>query len=128
MFGTQGLVWCPVGIHDELVHDPVNFIQFNINPITNEFTQIGDPASIWNSNNGAENLTTAQITLTVDRNYEIVDSYNGAGGNNPNDFVQPAMTTPPVMALLQDTVISIHVQPNGLPPVVELGPYDITSR
>ena len=76
MFGTQGLVWCPVGIHDDLVHDPVNFIQFNINPITNEFTQIGDPATIWNSNNGAENLTTAQITLTVDRNYEIVDSYS----------------------------------------------------
>ena len=35
---------------------------------------------------------------------------------------------PPIMGLLQDTVISIHVQPNGLPPVIEIGQYDVTSR
>ena len=46
----------------------------------------------------------------------------------PNNNYTTNVTTPPIMALLQDTVISIHVQPNGMPPVVEIGSYDITSR
>ena len=55
--------------------------------------------------------------------YEIVcdlpeDSYYAAASPKP----------PPIMGLLQDTVISIHVQPNGMPPVVEIGQYDVTSR
>ena len=47
-------------------------------------------------------------------------------GDVANEYINN--TTPPLMALLQDTVISIHVQPNGMPPVVEMGSYDITSR
>ena len=63
--------------------------------------------------------------------YEIVcdiaaNVSDGVGGNEANNYINT--TTPPIMALLQDTVISIHVQPNGMPPVVEIGQYDITSR
>lgn len=36
--------------------------------------------------------------------------------------------TPPLMAWLNDIVLVIRVQPNGMPPTVEFGPYDITSR
>ena len=55
--------------------------------------------------------------------YEIVcdlpdDSFYAAASPKP----------PPIMGLLQDTVISIHVQPNGMPPVIEIGQYDVTSR
>ena len=46
----------------------------------------------------------------------------------PNNYYTKNNSTPPLMAILQDTVISIHVQPNGMPPVVEIGQYDITSR
>ena len=46
----------------------------------------------------------------------------------PNNYYAQKNSTPPLMAVLQDTVISIHVQPNGLPTVVEIGQYDITSR
>ena len=46
----------------------------------------------------------------------------------PNNYYATHNSTPPLMAVLQDTVISIHVQPNGMPPVVEIGQYDVTSR
>ena len=55
--------------------------------------------------------------------YEIVCDLPQGGNYYTNNN-----TTPPVMAILQDTVISIHVNPNGMPPTVELGPFDITSR
>ena len=54
--------------------------------------------------------------------YEVICDINGNG----NDYINN--TTPPIMGLLQDTVISIHVNPNGMPPSVEIGLYDITSR
>ena len=46
----------------------------------------------------------------------------------PDNYYTQNVSTPPIMAILQDTIISIHVQPNGMPPVVEIGQYDITSR
>ena len=312
MFGTQGLVYCPVGLSNDFVHDASNFTQLQIDAITNEFTPIGQQVMLW-ENSAGNHLSAAARTLTVNRDYEITDCYsvipnfgidgdiyqslvqrysqqelifptqiltfttmskplsaghysttqtitprfidsiffifpltsnhhtvfknpqfsnfqlrcggygvvptipfatdgsdpmfielcqnamnvngeqtglnkevvqsltnirsarattgrisydrtsffvglptetdntfqqgqtsntpityeivcdvpnqipNDAGGNDLNDFVQPG-AVPPIMALLQDTVISIHVQPNGIPPVVEIGAYDITSR
>jgi hypothetical protein len=35
--------------------------------------------------------------------------------------------TVPIIAMLQDAVISIQVMPDGSPPLVEIGPFDITS-
>ena len=57
--------------------------------------------------------------------YEIVCDLPTGGDKS---YYAANNKTPPIMALLQDTVISIHVQPNGMPPVVEIGAYDITSR
>ena len=54
--------------------------------------------------------------------YEVVCDLPGGNYYGTNN------STPPLMALLQDIVISVHVQPNGMPPVVEFGSYDITSR
>lgn len=301
MFGTQGLVYCPVGPSMELMSNIHDYIGFELDKITSEFTQIGDPITMWVSAN-AQHLEAEDRTLTVTRDYEVVDCYSiipnfgidgdiyqalvqrytqqelifptqiltfttmskklGAGRgsttqtitprfidsifflfplkathhtvfknpifksfqlrcggygtipaiplntegedpvflelcqnamnvngeqtgfnkevtlsltNNddyddttglfsyettsffvglptetdntfqqgqttntpityeivcdmPNNYYAQHNSTPPLMALLQDTVISIHVQPNGLPPVCELGPYDITSR
>ena len=39
-----------------------------------------------------------------------------------------ATQTPPLICLLFDSSISILVQPNGMPPLVRLGNYDLTSR
>ena len=60
---------------------------------------------------------TSNTPITYEVVYDLPDNY----------YVQNT-STPPLMALLQDTVISIHVQPNGMPPTVEIGQYDITSR
>lgn len=45
-----------------------------------------------------------------------------------SDYVKEANRPPPRICFLNDIIISIHVQSNGLPPVVEIGEYDITSR
>ena len=45
-----------------------------------------------------------------------------------NSYSSSASHPPPLLCFLQDQVISIHVQPNGMPPVIELGGFDITSR
>jgi hypothetical protein len=37
------------------------------------------------------------------------------------------VATVPIIAMLQDAVISIQVMPDGSPPLVEVGPFDITS-
>ncbi|KAK8858357.1 hypothetical protein M9Y10_013460 [Tritrichomonas musculus] len=39
-----------------------------------------------------------------------------------------ACQTPPLICLLFDSSISILVQPNGMPPLVRLGNFDLTSR
>ena len=301
MFGTQGLVYCPCGMPEALLHDPEQYIKFKISETTNEFIQIGGQSSIW-INNAGGTVTSGARTLNVRRNFEIHDCYSvipnfgidgdiyqalvqrytqqelifptqiltftsmskplGAGHGSttqtitprfvdsifflfpltanhhtvfknpqfsnfqlrcggygvvptipfatngsdpmfielcqnamnvngeqtgfnkevvqsltntedwnkttgrvsrdrtsffiglptetdntfqqgqtsntpityeivcdlPNNNYTTNVTTPPIMALLQDTVISIHVQPNGMPPVVEIGSYDITSR
>ena len=61
--------------------------------------------------------------------YEIIadlkrDDNNGKNGSYYGKHNQ----TPPIMATLNDIVLSVHVQPNGMPPVVEMGSYDVTSR
>ena len=45
-----------------------------------------------------------------------------------SDYVAEPNRPPPMMCFLNDIIISIHVQSNGMPPVVEIGGYDITSR
>ena len=78
MFGTAGLVWCPVGIPSSLKNNIADLSKFNLEDITTEFTQIGDPATIWVSTTEASGITTLKSearTLTADRNYEINDTY-----------------------------------------------------
>ena len=41
MFGTQGLVYCPVGPSKELINKIDHYIQFEFEDITSEFTPIG---------------------------------------------------------------------------------------
>ena len=38
-----------------------------------------------------------------------------------------AVATPPLICLLSDICISILVKPNGIPPAVRIGPYDLTT-
>lgn len=45
-----------------------------------------------------------------------------------NTYTSLASHPAPLLCYLQDYVISIHVLPNGQPPKVEIGPYDVTSR
>ncbi|KAK8881983.1 hypothetical protein M9Y10_044622 [Tritrichomonas musculus] len=75
MFGTQGLVYCPVGLSNDVVHDASNFIQLTIDAITNEFTPIGSPVYMW-TNAPGDHLTAASRTLTVRHDYEITDCYS----------------------------------------------------
>ena len=61
--------------------------------------------------------------------YEIIadlkrDDNNGKNGSYYGKHNQ----TPPIMATLNDIVLSVHVQPNGMSPVVEMGSFDVTSR
>ena len=78
MFGTSGLVWCPVGLPNELKNNIADLSKINLSNITTEFTQIGDPATIWAkvaAESGTTTLTAEPRTLTADRNYEINDTY-----------------------------------------------------
>ena len=78
MFGINGLVWCPVGLPPELKNNIADLSKFNIEDITTEFTQIGDPATMWTTattDSGVTTLTAEPRTLTADRNYEINNTY-----------------------------------------------------
>ena len=44
-----------------------------------------------------------------------------------NDTFANEVDTPPLLCLLYDGSISILVQPNGMPPLVRIGSYDITT-
>ncbi|KAK8838969.1 hypothetical protein M9Y10_032429 [Tritrichomonas musculus] len=43
-----------------------------------------------------------------------------------NEFAKQVDTIP-LLCLLYDSVISVLVQPNGMPPLVRIGSYDITK-
>ena len=78
MFGTEGLVWCPVGLPSALKNNIPDLTKLVIPDITNEFVQIGDTATLWASAADASGITTLTAedrTLTADRNYEIYDTY-----------------------------------------------------
>ena len=61
------------------------------------------------------------LTSIAPINFEIIVSQDE---NNP--FAK-AVATPPLICLLSDICISILVQPNGVPPSVRIGPYDLTT-
>ena len=78
MFGTSGLVWCPVGLPSALKNNIADLSKFSLSNITTEFTQIGDPATMWVSATEASGITTLTAenrTLTAERNYEIYNTY-----------------------------------------------------
>ncbi|KAK8885983.1 hypothetical protein M9Y10_041442, partial [Tritrichomonas musculus] len=107
------------GFNKEVTASLVNFDEWNENTTglySNDRTSffIGLPTE---TDNTFQQGQTTNTPIT----YEIVCDLDDTYYTQNN-------TTPPLMALLQDTVISIHVQPNGMPPVVEIGQYDITSR
>ena len=55
-------------------------------------------------------------------NYEII------GDIASDSTYGKSNQTPPLIAVLNDTIIAISVQPNGMPPIVQLSILDITSR
>ena len=55
-------------------------------------------------------------------------TYELATNITANAYTAEASHPPPFLCFLQDHIISIHVLPNGMPPEVEIGPHDITSR
>jgi hypothetical protein len=54
-------------------------------------------------------------------------NYEFAINQKSDNEYKNQVTVPPVMCLLMDSTFSIQVQPNGQPPMVAVGPYDITS-
>ena len=75
MFGTQGLVYCPIGSSKELISNAFDFSNFNLDKITTEFTQIGDPVTMWVSHNEYQ-FTAEERTLSVMRDFEVYDCYS----------------------------------------------------
>ena len=82
-FGTQGMVYCPVGVSRELKNDIQHYIGYTCPDITNEFTQIGDPITMWVSNvenadadPTTETLTAEARTFTANREFEVYDCYS----------------------------------------------------
>ena len=55
-------------------------------------------------------------------NFEIIVTQK-----TDNDHFSKYVDTPPLLGLLVDASISILVQPNGIPPQVRIGNYDITT-
>ena len=62
------------------------------------------------------------LTSLAPINFEIMITQK----DGPNSFAKNT-NTPPLMCLLYDSSISILVQPNGMPPLVRIGNYDITT-
>ena len=67
-------------------------------------------------------------------NFEIIVTQEHAQIKDPNDksenykkHFSQIVDTPPILGLLVDASISILVQPNGMPPLVRIGNYDITT-
>ena len=88
--------------NDTYPHDRTNFL-------------IGLPAETDNTFQQGQHSNTP---ITYELMSNLPANYYSTLANHP----------PPLLCLLQDQVISIHVQPNGMPPTVELGGYDVTSR
>ena len=78
MFGTQGLVYCPVGSSHSLLYDIALYKDFNFDNITCEFTQIGESVKMWVRTSGAgpHRLHSEDRTLTVTRDFEVLDCYS----------------------------------------------------
>ncbi len=61
------------------------------------------------------------LTSLAPINFEmIVSQANGSA-------FRAAVKTPPLLCLLSDICISILIKPNGIPPLVRIGPYDLTT-
>ena len=78
MFGTQGLVYCPVGIPSKLKNTVSDLSKLVLEDITTEFTQIGDEIHMWTKvevNGEITKVKSESRTITVDRNYEINNTY-----------------------------------------------------
>lgn len=79
MFGTQGLVYCPVGPSMELIANHVDQVQFDLDNVTTEFVQIGEPVMMWvgkTGNSAPFDIKAELRTLTVSRTYEVTDCYS----------------------------------------------------
>ncbi len=69
-----------------------------------------------------DNTYQQGLTSLSPINFEINVSQDTGKGTYA-EIVQ----TPPLICLLFDSSISILVQPNGMPPLVRLGNYDLTT-
>lgn len=80
MFGTEGLVYCPVGIPQTLKNNIADLSKFVIPDITAEFTPINEPVTMWvdatTADTGITTLTAENRTLSVNRDYEINSCYS----------------------------------------------------
>ena len=69
-----------------------------------------------------DNTYQQGLTSLSPINFEI----NVSQKTGENTFAN-AVDMPPLLCLLYDSSISILVQPNGMPPLVRIGNYDLTS-
>ena len=88
--------------NDTYPHDRTNFL-------------IGLPTE---TDNTFQQGQTSKTPITYEFASNLPNNYYSTLANHP----------PPLLCFLQDHPISIHVLPNGQPPVVEIGPFDVTSR
>ena len=70
-----------------------------------------------------DNTYQQGLTSLSPINFEIIVTQETGESTYAKD-----VQTPPLICLLFDSSISILVQPNGMPPLVRLGNYDLTSR
>jgi hypothetical protein len=68
-------------------------------------------------------------TSTTPVTYElhVTQTLDDKSTGTPGSYYAMNCATVPIIAMLQDAVISIQVMPDGSPPLVEIGPFDITS-
>lgn len=68
-FSCAGMVYCPVGLDDQIINNPQHISKVTCDPITNEFTQIGDPIRLWNKITVTDKYTAA--TASAAESYTI---------------------------------------------------------
>ena len=67
-FSCAGMVCCPIGPDQDLVHNPKVFAGYTLGDITTEFTPIGEPITMWTK------FTESTLTLeSTERTFNVVE-------------------------------------------------------
>ena len=74
-----------------------------------------------------DNTYQQGLTSLAPINFEINVTQDVKNDSNGNKCFAEEVQTPPLLCLLYDVSISFLVQPNGQPPLVRMGNYDLTT-